>query len=49
MTLLMDASQNYKTNKTEWSCVYDLDNFKLYFVSDRDTSNVIEVTRETFK
>jgi hypothetical protein len=34
---------------TEWSCVYDLDNFKLYFVSDRDTSNVIEVTRETFK
>ena len=49
MTLLMDASQNYKTNKTEWSCVYDLDNFKLYFVSDRDTSKVYEVTRETFK
>ena len=49
MTLLMDASQNYKTNKTEWSCVYDLDNFKLYFVSDRDASKVYEVTRETFK
>ena len=49
MTLLMDASQNYKTNKTEWSCVYDLDNFKLCFVSDRDASKVYEVTRETFK
>ena len=49
MTLLMDASQDYDDIKTEWSCVYDLDNFKLYFVSDRDTSNVIEVTRETFK
>ena len=49
MTLLMDASQNYKTNKTEWSCVYDLNNFKLYFVSDRDASKVYEVTRETFK
>ena len=49
MALLMDASQDYDDIKTEWSCVYDLDNFKLYFVSDRDTSNVIEVTRETFK
>ena len=49
MALLMDASQDYEDIKTEWSCVYDLDNFKLYFVSDRDTSNVIEVTRETFK
>ena len=41
--------QNYDDIKTEWSCVYDLDNFKLYFVSDRDTSKVYEVTRETFK
>ena len=49
MTLLMDASQDYDDIKTEWSCVYDLDNFKLYFVSDRDTSKVIEVTKETFK
>lgn len=49
MALLMDASQNYDDIKTEWSCVYDLDNFKLYFVSDRDASKVYEVTRETFK
>lgn len=49
MALLMDASQDYDDIKTEWSCVYDLDNFKLYFVSDRDTSNVIEVTKDTFR
>ena len=49
MTLLMDVSQNYEDIKTEWSCVYDLDNFKLYYVSDMDTANVYEISRETFK
>lgn len=48
MTLLMDVSQNYEDIKTEWSCVYDLDNFKLYYVSDMDTANVYEISRETF-
>ena len=49
MTLLMDVSQDYEVIKTQWSIVYDLDNFKLYFVSDMDTSNVYEISRETFK
>lgn len=49
MTLLMDVSQDYEHIKTQWSIVYDLDNFKLYFVSDMDTSNVYEISRETFK
>lgn len=49
MTLLMDASQNYDDIKTQWSCVYDLDNFKLYFVSDMDTDHIYEINRDTFK
>lgn len=49
MTLLMDVSQDYEVIKTQWSIVYDLDNFKLYYVSDMDTSNVYEISRETFK
>ena len=49
MTLLMDVSQDYEHIKTQWSIVYDLDNFKLYYVSDMDTSNVYEISRETFK
>ena len=48
MTLLMDVSQNYEDIKTEWSCVYDLDNFKLYYVSNMDTENVYEISSETF-
>lgn len=49
MTLLMYASQNYDDIKTQWSCVYDLDNFKLYFVSDMDTDHIYEINRDTFK
>ena len=49
MTLLMDVSQDYEVIKTQWSIVYDLDNFKLYYVSDMDTSNVYEISRETFE
>ncbi len=48
MTLLMDVSQDYEHIKTQWSIVYDLDNFKLYFVSDMDTSTVYEITKATF-
>ncbi|MCR4730400.1 MAG: linear amide C-N hydrolase [Saccharofermentans sp.] len=49
MTLLMDASQNYDDIKTQWSCVYDLDNFKFYLVPDMDTDHVYEITKDTFK
>ena len=49
MTLLMDVSQDYEVIKTQWSIVYNLDNFKLYYVSDMDTANVYEISRETFK
>lgn len=48
LDLLLDASQDYEDVKTEWSCVYDLDNFVLYIYSDRDRDNIFIISPETF-
>ena len=48
MELLMDSSQDSDNINTEWSCVYDLDNFKMYFVSDRDIADTYEITPDSF-
>ena len=48
MDLLMDISQDHETPSTQWSCVYDLDNFKVYLVADRDRANVYEITADFF-
>ena len=49
LDLLKDAAQKSDTVQTEWSCVYDLDNFVLYIYNDCDRENVIKVTPEIFK
>ena len=43
---LLEAVQ--QEGNTQWSCVYDLDNFTVYIVSDADYDNVHVVTPETF-
>ena len=48
MDLLMDVSQNGESIKTQWSCVYDLDNFKMYLVTDANRADVYEITPEFF-
>ena len=49
LDLLYDASQYSETgNQTEWSCVYDLDNFVLYIYNDLDRKTVYKITPETF-
>ena len=48
MDLLMDVSQNGERIKTQWSCVYDLDNFKMYLVTDANRADVYEITPEFF-
>ena len=50
MDLLKAVKQKYNDadTATQWSCVYDLDNFKLYIVSDMDFDNVYEVVPDSF-
>ncbi|MBP1585594.1 MAG: linear amide C-N hydrolase [Lachnospiraceae bacterium] len=48
MQLLMDSGQASDDISTQWSCVYDLDNFQMYFVSDRDISNIFHITPDSF-
>ncbi|SCW43911.1 Linear amide C-N hydrolases, choloylglycine hydrolase family [Ruminococcaceae bacterium YRB3002] len=48
MDLLKDVKQDYEETATQWSCVYDLDNFKVYVVSDMAWEKVYEVTPESF-
>ncbi|MBO4637011.1 MAG: linear amide C-N hydrolase [Clostridiales bacterium] len=49
MTLLSEAAQYDDSSvATRWSCVYDLDNFRLYIVSGRDWNNVYEITPDSF-
>ena len=43
---LLDAVQ--QEGFTQWSCVYDLDNFTVYVVSETDYDNVHVVTPESF-
>ena len=45
MELLDDVQQE---GFTQWSCVYDLDNFTVYVVSETDYDNVHVVTPESF-
>lgn len=49
LDLLNAASQQNDDIQTEWSCVYDLDNFELYIYNDCDRSTVYTITPETFK
>ena len=50
LDLLNAASQNSESSvQTEWSCVYDLDNFVLYIYNDNDRNTVYKITPETFK
>ena len=50
LDLLNAASQNSESSvQTEWSCVYDLDNFVLYIYNDNDRNKVYKITPETFK
>lgn len=49
MDLLRGVKQDYEDTATQWSCVYDLDNIKVYVVSDMAWEKVYEVTPETFK
>ena len=50
LDLLNDASQDSEDSvQTEWSCVYDLDNFVLYIYNDNDRDTVYKITPETFK
>lgn len=49
LDLLKDAAQKSDSVQTEWSCVYDLDNFVLYIYNDCDRENVIKVTPEIFR
>jgi len=48
LDLLNDVAQKSDTVQTEWSCVYDLDNFVLYIYNDSDRENVYKITPETF-
>lgn len=48
LDLLNAASQQNDDIQTEWSCVYDLDNFVLYIYNDCDRSTVYTITPETF-
>ena len=48
MDLLRSVKQDYEDTATQWSCVYDLDNFKVYVVSDMAWDKVYEVTPESF-
>lgn len=49
MDLLKSVKQDYEDTATQWSCVYDLDNFKVYVVSDMKWEKVYEVTPDSFK
>lgn len=49
MDLLSQVEQDCEETQTEWSCVYDLDNFKVYIVSDMHWGEVYEITPESFK
>ncbi|MCR5121955.1 MAG: linear amide C-N hydrolase [Ruminococcus sp.] len=49
MKLLSEVKQAYDTTQTQWSCVYDLDHFKVYIVSDMDWEHKYEITPESFK
>lgn len=48
LDLLNAATQQYEDIQTEWSCVYDLDNFVLYIYNDCDRDTVYTITPETF-
>ena len=49
LDLLNAASQDSEDGvQTEWSCVYDLDNFVLYIYNDNDRDTVYKITPETF-
>lgn len=50
LDLLNDAAQNDSgaTIHTEWSCVYDLDNFVLYIYNDCNRQNLYIISPESF-
>ena len=49
MELLKAVEQDYEGDtSTQWSCVYDLDNFKVYIVSQMDWEHVYEVDPGSF-
>lgn len=49
LDLLLAASQQSDFIQTEWSCVYDLDNFVLYIYCDCDRNTVYTITPDTFR
>jgi hypothetical protein len=49
LDLLYAGSQQSDYIQTEWSCVYDLDNFVLYIYCDCDRNTVYTITPDTFK